>query len=90
MSNTFTAAYVRSRNSYTATILEVSGINSQGRTIDDARENLKDAMALYFGVNREQAERELPISGEVVTEMISIPFPHKKSSFSSLSSRQRL
>jgi predicted RNase H-like HicB family nuclease len=38
---------------YVAYIEEIPGINTQGRTLAEARRNLKEALALVLKVNRE-------------------------------------
>ena len=47
MERRFTAAYVKEGNGYVAHCLEL-GVVSQGDTLDEARENLKEAVALYL------------------------------------------
>ena len=39
----YTAVYVPSDGWWAAYVEEITGVNTQGRTIDEARENLKDA-----------------------------------------------
>ena len=35
-----------------------TGVNTQGETLDEARENLKDALQMVLQANRELAEKE--------------------------------
>ena len=35
-----------------------TGVNTQGKTLDEARENLKDALQMVLEANRELAEKE--------------------------------
>jgi len=44
---------------YIAFIEELPGANTQGDTLDEARENLQEAVALVLEANRELAERSL-------------------------------
>ena len=44
---------------YIAFVEELPGANSQGETLDEARENLIDAVTLLLETNRESAERDL-------------------------------
>jgi predicted RNase H-like HicB family nuclease len=37
---------------------EIPGVNTQGKTLEEARENLKDALEVVLEANRELAERE--------------------------------
>ncbi|MFO7722539.1 MAG: type II toxin-antitoxin system HicB family antitoxin [Bacteroidales bacterium] len=48
---------------YIAYIEEIPGINTQGNTIDEARENLSDAISLVFEERR--LERHTQSSGTV-------------------------
>jgi len=38
---------------------ELPGANTQGSTIEEARENLKEAVALVLEANRAQAEKDI-------------------------------
>lgn len=44
---------------YIAYVEELPGANTQGGTLEEARENLIDAVTLLLETNREAAEREL-------------------------------
>lgn len=46
---------------------ELPGANTQGRTLDEARENLKEAVDLVLEANREVAHREF-VGREIVRE----------------------
>ena len=48
MKREFTAVYKKSGKWYLGWIEEVSGVNTQGRTLAEVRENLKDALALVL------------------------------------------
>ena len=52
MTNSFTAVYKKSGGWYAAWIEEISGVNTQGRTLKEARDNLKEALTLVIEVNR--------------------------------------
>jgi predicted RNase H-like HicB family nuclease len=49
---TFTAVYVKVPEGYVAFLEELPGANSQGATLEEARENLKEAVALVLEANR--------------------------------------
>ncbi|MCX6154613.1 MAG: type II toxin-antitoxin system HicB family antitoxin [Candidatus Kapabacteria bacterium] len=51
MERQFTAQIVKSGDWYAGTIKELSGINSQGRTIAELKENLKEAIQLIIESN---------------------------------------
>ncbi len=54
-----TAVYMQVPEGYIAFVEELPGANTQGATLDEARENLKDAVQLVLEANRELAERSL-------------------------------
>lgn len=57
---------------FIAYIEEIPGINSQGETIEEAKENLSDAMNLMFEVRRaNQAKEKRPRIKEVITQTLS-------------------
>jgi predicted RNase H-like HicB family nuclease len=56
MTQTFTAVFEPAEEGgYVAFVEEVPGAISQGETLEEARENLKEALALMLEVNRENA-----------------------------------
>ena len=60
---TFTAVFTRApEGGYTATIEEIPGAISEGESIDEARENLTDALRMVLECNREIARRDEPAS----------------------------
>ena len=58
MTNTFTAVFEQSGDWWIGYVEELPGANTQGATLDEARENLKEAVALVLEANRELARRE--------------------------------
>ena len=52
MKQQFTASYKKSGKWYLGWVEELSGVNTQGRTLAEARENLKDALMLVLETNR--------------------------------------
>ena len=54
-----TAVYIQVPEENIAFVEELPGANTQGATLDDARENLKEAVQLVLEANRELAERSL-------------------------------
>jgi len=50
---------------YVAFVEELPGANTQGDTLEEARENLREAVELVIEANRELAEQSL--SGQAVT-----------------------
>ena len=60
MKNEFTAIIERNGEWYVAYCPEIPGANGQGRTKDEARENLADAIELILTDRREDALRGVP------------------------------
>jgi predicted RNase H-like HicB family nuclease len=60
-----TAVYMQVPEGYIAFVEELPGANTQGDTLEEARENLREAVALVLEANRELAERSLV--GQTVT-----------------------
>jgi predicted RNase H-like HicB family nuclease len=54
----FTAVFEQKGEWWIGYVEELPGANTQGRTLDEARENLKEAVALVLEANRELARRE--------------------------------
>ena len=72
MTQTFTAVFEPAEEGgYVAFVEEVPGANSQGETLEEARENLKEALALMLEVNRENALKGVDES-RVVREPIAV------------------
>jgi len=55
----FTAVFRKVPEGYVAFVEEVPGANTQGATLEEARENLREALAMVLEANRELAEQEL-------------------------------
>jgi len=67
----FTAVYQKDEDWWIAYVEELPGANTQGRTLKEARENLKEAVQLVIEANRELARREY--SGKnVIREQLAI------------------
>ncbi len=68
-----TAIYLEApEGGYVGFVEELPGANTQGETLDEVRENLKEATALILEANRELAEKS--IRGEkVIRESLEIP-----------------
>jgi predicted RNase H-like HicB family nuclease len=71
LENTFTGVFEKVGGWYIGYVEELPGANTQGRTLEEARENLREAVQLILMSNRELAENEL--SGkEVIREEITV------------------
>ena len=60
-----TEVYVEVPEGYVAFVEELPGANTQGATLEEARENLQEAVAMVLEANRELSERA--IAGQKVT-----------------------
>ena len=68
----FTAIYMKVAEGFVGFIEELPGANTQGATLDQVRENLKEAAAMVIEANRVLAE-ETNGSADVIREPFSLP-----------------
>ncbi|MGD1100462.1 MAG: type II toxin-antitoxin system HicB family antitoxin [Terriglobia bacterium] len=66
-----TAVFKKVPEGYIAWVEELPGANTQGRTLEETRENLQEAIRLVFEANRELTERDLQ-DAEVLKESVSV------------------
>jgi len=69
MTQTFTANYKKSGKWYLGWIEEIPGVNTQGKTLKEARNNLKEALALVLEVNRALIKKEIA-KGRIIKEPV--------------------
>jgi predicted RNase H-like HicB family nuclease len=69
----FTAVYMQVPEGYVAFVEELPGANTQGATLEEAKENLKEATTMVLEANRELAEKS--IAGKTVTREPFVPSP---------------
>ena len=55
----FTAVYIKVPEGYIAFVEELPGANTQGSTLEEARENLNEAVELVLEANRTLTEESL-------------------------------
>ncbi len=55
MEREFTAVIQKRNRWYVAYVEEIPGVNTQGRTLSEARRNLKEALRLILETNRQLA-----------------------------------
>ena len=67
----FTAVFQEVDGGYIAFVEEIPGVNAQGTTLAEARENLQEALELVLAANREMA-RESIGSAKVIREPLKI------------------
>ena len=71
MENRFTGVFEQVGEWWIGHVEELPGANTQGRTLEEARENLKEAVLLILEANREIARRE-SAGHNVIREQIAI------------------
>ena len=71
MRNEFTAVIERDEEWYIAYCPEIPGANGQGRTKDEARDSLAEAIALILEDRREEGLRGMPPGA--IRETIVVP-----------------
>ena len=53
----FTAVYMKRGKWYVAYVEEIPGVNTQGRTLAEAKRNLREALVMVLEANRTLAHR---------------------------------
>ena len=71
MKNEFTAIIEQDEEWYIAYCPEIPGANGQGKTKNEARENLAEAIALILETRREEGLRGVP--PEAIRETVTVP-----------------
>jgi predicted RNase H-like HicB family nuclease len=71
MSRKFTAVYKKSKKWYSGWIEEIPGVNTQGKTLKEVKENLKEALLLILESSRLLNEKEAS-SGKIIREPLSV------------------
>ena len=70
---TFTAIYELTEDGWwVVSVPEIPGAHSQGETLEEAREMIKDAVRMLLDVRREDAERETEGKKNVVREPLEV------------------
>jgi predicted RNase H-like HicB family nuclease len=67
----FTAVFRRVPEGYIAFVEELSGANSQGATLEEARANLREAVGLVLDANRALAAEALA-GADVIREPLKV------------------
>ncbi|CAN5591272.1 hypothetical protein BH24ACI2_BH24ACI2_12990 [soil metagenome] len=71
MEITLTAVFQKVPEGYIGYVEELPGANTQGDTLEEARENLKEAIALVLEANRELSEETL-VGVDVIREPLQM------------------
>ena len=72
MTGTFTAVFEQDGTWWIGHVEELPGANTQGATLEEARENLKEAVQLVIEANRDLARRDAE-GKTVIREEIVVP-----------------
>ena len=71
MEGTFTAVFEKDGDWWVGFVEELPGANTQGRTLEEARENLKEAIVLVIEANRDITQEETR-GKEVIREDLTV------------------
>jgi len=71
MARQFTAIYKKSGKWYLGWIEEIPGVNTQGKTLKEVKENLKEALLLILETNRILNKKDFS-RGKVIREPLSV------------------
>ena len=69
-----TAVFMQVPEGYIGFVEELPGANTQGHTLEEARENLREAVTLVLETNRELAEESLA-GQSVIREPFDVTVP---------------
>ena len=69
MKQHFTAVYKKQGKWYLGWVEEISGVNTQGKTLKEAKDNLKEALLLILETNRILSKNS---KGQVTRELITV------------------
>lgn len=67
----FTAIYKKTGKWYSAWVEEVPGVNTQGKTLKEAKDNLKEALLLVLETNKILAKK-YSSGGKTIRESIAV------------------
>jgi predicted RNase H-like HicB family nuclease len=69
---TLTAVYMKVPEGYIGFVEELPGANTQGETLEEARTNLNEAVAMVLDANRALSARSLE-GADVIRETLVLP-----------------
>ena len=69
---TLTAVFLKVPEGYTGFVEELPGANTQERTLQEARDNIREAVELTFEANRILAQESLDEAEEVIREPVNM------------------
>ena len=71
MDHVFTAVFQKVPEGYIGFVEELPGANTQGRTLDETRVNLEEAVRMVLEANRQLADEELA-GADVIREPLHV------------------
>lgn len=71
MTKQFTAIYKKSKKWYLGWIEEIPGVNTQGKTLKETKENLKEALLLILETNQIISTKEIS-RGKIIREPLLV------------------
>ncbi len=71
MARQFTAIYKKSDKWYLGWVEEIPGVNTQGKTLKEVKENLKEALLLILETNKLLNKKEVS-KGRVIREPLMV------------------
>lgn len=66
----FTAIYKKHGKWFLAWVEEIPGVNTQGKTLKEAKENLKEALSLTVEANRAISKKQA--FGKIIREQVKL------------------
>jgi len=69
----FSACYKKHGKWYLGWVEEIPGVNTQGKTLKETKENLKEALLLILETNRILNKKEFP-RGKVIRQSLAVSF----------------
>ena len=72
MEKKFTGIFEKRGDLWIAYVEELPGANTQGNTLEEARENLKDAIRLIIEANRELTKEDTDKAEKIIKEEVRI------------------
>lgn len=70
--NQFTAVYKKTKDWVVAWVEEIPGVNTQGKTLKEARQNLEEALLLVLEANRDYSRSSMRKGSSTKKELISV------------------
>lgn len=71
MSYKFTAVYKKNKKWYLGWIEEIPGVNTQGKTLKEVKENLREALLLIIETNK-LLNKKATAGGKIIKESLSV------------------